>query len=150
MSDILQNHNLKKNPFTVPDRYFNDLEDQVKLKIRGTEKEERTSYAIIRMTVGMAAMFAIIFGLGYSVLYITKTLDTTTVQESVLSENAPTQESPSDDEINQYLGRYPAYTLSEDEIQEIKVVAPIVNKDEIEQYLIDSNTSVVSVLAALE
>lgn len=150
MSDILQNPNLKKNPFTVPDSYISDLEDQVRVKIRGAEKEEHSSYTILRTTVTMAAMFALIFGLGYSALYITKTLDTKTVQENVLSENAPVPESLSDEELIQYLGRYPAYNPSDEEITKIEVVTPTVNKDEIEQYLIDSNTSATTVLAALE
>ncbi|MEG0519412.1 MAG: hypothetical protein RR555_11210 [Bacteroidales bacterium] len=150
MSDILQNPKMKKNPFTVPDGYFSALEDQMRVKICGAEKEEHSSYTILRTTVTMAAMFALIFGLGYSALYITKTLDTKTLQEKSLSENTPVPESVSDEELNQYLGRYPAYTPSDEEITKIEVVTPTVNKDEIEQYLIDSNTSVATVLAALE
>lgn len=153
--DILQDLSLKKNPFTVPEGYFNSLESELCAKIHGADKESSTAFASLRTAMAMAAMFALIFGLGYSVLYITGTHTNPTESTNItaeagliLTENNTEEDTLSDEELLQYFGSYPSY--NQETIEIIEVITPTVNKDEIEQYLIDTNVPSLVVLAALE
>ena len=150
--DILTTPALKDNPFSVPGGYFTELEDRLHAAIHTPEKTESSAFATLRTSVAMVAMFALVFGLGYSVLYITGThFGQDPEQKVTASGNASylyKKNTLSDEELLQYYGTYDAY--SAETLETINVVTPQTDKDEIEQYLIDSNVPSFTILAALE
>ena len=121
--DILQNANLKENPFSVPQGYFSSVEEAVHQKIH---KEEKVNplVSFFKTSIALASVFGIIFGLGYGAMYLTNTLDTNT---------SATQA--------------PVYASNEEENTDEFTISA--SEEEIEQYLIDSDLSI-SALAALE
>lgn len=121
--DILQNANLKENPFSVPQGYFSSVEEAVHQKIH---KEEKVNplVSFFKTSIALASVFGIIFGLGYGAMYLTDTLDTNT---------SATQA--------------PVYASNEEENTDEFTISA--SEEEIEQYLIDSDLSI-SALAALE
>ena len=76
-NDILQNRELKKYPFDVPESYFSSLEDSVHKRIH--KSPSRLSIFIMRLkpALMLALTFVIIAGLGYGVAALT---DKMTVQ----------------------------------------------------------------------
>ena len=78
-NDILQNRELKKYPFDVPESYFSSLEDSVHKRIH--KSPSRLSIFIMRLkpALMLALTFGIIAGLGYGVAALT---DRMTVQAS--------------------------------------------------------------------
>ena len=72
--DILDNPDLKMNPWSPPQEYFRTLEDRVHLAIK--EKEENPSTVISRLKPSfmLFLMFGIIAGIGYLSLKLTDTL----------------------------------------------------------------------------
>lgn len=151
-NDILQSPSLKENPFTVPNGYFAKVENDLHVRIYNQENESGSVLSFFRTTIAMVAMFALVFVLGYSVFYITGTSDYKNMEiagETAIMGNNNTSDAISDEELIQYLGSYPAYN-QQDTSEKIDVIEPTLNKDEIEQYLIDTNASSLVVLAALE
>ncbi len=154
-NDILNTTSLKNNPFTVPDEYFSRMEEQLHARIHNTAEKKNPVPPALRTAFAMAAMFALVFGLGYSILYITGThngpLKQTIVPDNTASIEDRTdipKESLSDEELLQYYGAY--YTYPAETLETIDIVPPPVNKEEIEQYLIESNVPSFTILAALE
>ncbi|MEF9986507.1 MAG: hypothetical protein RSC28_02310 [Bacteroidales bacterium] len=158
-TDILQTPSLKENPFTVQEGYFSGIEDELHAKIHGRGSESHSTYSNLRTVMAMAAMFALIFGLGYSVLYITNTDNTKSRRDSIntTTGSATIAEDPiSDTELLQYFGQHfgqyigDEASYNQETLRNIKVAEHPVNKEEIEQYLIDSNVPSLVVIAALE
>ena len=85
---------LRKNPFRVPEGYFDGMEDRLMARIAAEEAEPvrtgRPVWRILKPALTLAATFAIIFGMGYGVLSLTHTLDrgtgTTAGDEYALAE----------------------------------------------------------------
>jgi methyltransferase-like protein len=121
--DILQNANLKENPFSVPQGYFSSVEEAVHQKIH---KEEKVNplVSFFKTSIALASVFGIVFGLGYGAMYLTDTLDTNTSANQA-----------------------PVYASNEEENTDEFTISA--SEEEIEQYLIDSDLSI-SALAALE
>lgn len=155
--DILENPHLKANPFTLPQGYFSQMEARLQETIHHPEKKtESPALSSLRTSFAMVAMFALVFGLAYGVFSITGTSNLSSPDQTNVAENGPLpkitpeegKELISDEELLQYYGNYDTY--SAETLATINVVPPAVNKDEIEQYLIDSNVPSFMVLAALE
>lgn len=144
--DILQSANLKENPFVVPQGYFASVEDAVHQKIH---KEEKVNplVSFFKTGIALASVFGIVFGLGYGAMYLTDTLDTT---ESPIPAVASNEEANIDELIISAIGNYPIME-TEEEIENSPDMSDTlsINKEMIEQYLIDSYLSI-SALAALE
>ena len=144
--DILQSSNLKENPFVVPQGYFASVEDAVNQKIH---KEEKVNplVSFFKTGIALASVFGIVFGLGYGAMYLTDTLDTT---ESPIPAVASNEEANIDELIISAIGNYPIME-TEEEIENSPDMSDTlsINKEMIEQYLIDSDLSI-SALAALE
>lgn len=78
-NDILQNEELKANPFKMPEGYLESLEASIAARIDAeSPKSVRPLWSevrrVIKPAVSLAAMFLLIFGIGYGVLALTGTL----------------------------------------------------------------------------
>lgn len=158
--DILEEKKLKENPFGVPQGYFESMRQEVMEKISATpvyvpEKEEPATFmTYFKPAFALAAVFAIVFGMGYGAMYITGTAQDEETQlhaQQTLEENATFAGTEiSEDELIYLIGD----TLENLYAQEssdasIDIVEPEINKEEIEQYLIDTRISTIA-LALLE
>lgn len=128
--NILENSTLKANPFIVPTGYFAEVERSVMETITPTGQQQgKNRFGIIEIlkpAIGLAACFALIFGIGYGALYLTGNTEsknsTSTVQ--IAEENIPESTETESDTI-------------------------YINEDAAEEYLINSDVSS-STLASLE
>ena len=145
--DILQNPSLRENPFAVPDGYFAAVEDSVHKKIYSNGENTNPLIAFLKTSVALASVFGIIFGLGYGAMYLTDTLDT---QSTASGYTIADSDFSFDDFIITAIGSYPIMESSE-EIDNSPNISDtlIIDTEQIEQYLIDSNVSITA-LASLE
>lgn len=128
--NILENSTLKANPFIVPNGYFAEVERSVMETITPTGQQQgKNRFGIIEIlkpAIGLAACFALIFGIGYGALYLTGNREsknsTSTVQ--IAEENIPESTETESDTI-------------------------YINEEAAEEYLINSGVSS-STLASLE
>lgn len=87
--DFLSSRELHDNPFRVSEGYFDSLEDRMMARIAAedaalaAERPRRPAWRILKPALTLAAMFALIFGMGYGVLSLTHTLDRGTGTTSV-------------------------------------------------------------------
>lgn len=158
--DILEKERLKENPFGTPQGYFESMRQEVMEKISASpvyvpEKEEPATFmTYFKPAFALAAVFAIVFGMGYGAMYMTGTVQDEETQlqaQQTLEENATFAGTEiSEDELIYLIGD----TLENLYAQEssdasIDIVEPEINKEEIEQYLIDTRISTIA-LALLE
>ena len=79
--DIDRDRILADNPFRVPEGYLASFEDRMMARIAAEEaeasqeKRQRPVWRILKPAFTLAAMFALIFGMGYGVLSLTHTLN---------------------------------------------------------------------------
>ena len=77
--DILGRRPSGDLPFKTPEGYFESLEDRVMARIaaetQADTQKKRPVWMILRPVLTLAAMFALVFGMGYGVLSLTHTLD---------------------------------------------------------------------------
>ena len=146
--DILQRESLKENPFVVPQGYFSSVEDAVHQKIH-TEEKVNPLISFFKTGIALASVFGIVFGLGYGAMYLTDTLDASK-SASEIPAYASNEEAGIDELIISAIGNYPIMD-TEEEIENSPNMSDTltINKEVIEQYLIDSDLSI-SALAALE
>lgn len=145
--DILQNPSLKENPFVVPDGYFASIEDSVHRKIYAGKENINPLLAFLKTSVTLASVFGIVFGFGYGAMYLTNTLNT---QGPATSMSIADTDSSLDELLIKAIGNYPIMATPE-EIDNYPNISDtlIINKEQIEQYLIDFNVSITA-LASLE
>ena len=77
--DILHTPETRENPFRMPEGYFDSFEDRLMARI-AAEEQPATSrkvrfWTVLKPALTLAAMFALVFGMGYGVLSLTHTLD---------------------------------------------------------------------------
>jgi hypothetical protein len=76
--DILHSPEARENPFRMPEGYLDSFEDRLMARIAAEEKPavSRTVrfWTVLKPVLTLAAMFALIFGMGYGVLSLTRTL----------------------------------------------------------------------------
>lgn len=142
--DILGRSSLKENPFGVPAGYFAAMQEEVMQKISPTaamEPQEEapaapaTFITYFKPALSLAAVFAIVFGMGWSVMKVTEIF----APEVPL---AQTEDTPltDEEEIISILNInvddiYVADAPADDEDLPFDTT---LNKEVIEQYLIDS------------
>ncbi len=154
--DILSNPHLKENPFRVPNGYFAQFEADIQKRIKEESKDitpkapKKLLYTQLKSAFSMAAMFIIILGLGYSVMYVTNSIENES-SESIAQESANIniEDELTYEEISLYLGSN--FTYTEEELETIPdIEINDIDRDALEEYIIDSYRSSVSILASLE
>ena len=81
IKDIDRDRIMADNPFRVPEGYLDSFEDRLMARIAAEEAEASQTrrphpvWRILKPALTLAAMFALIFGMGYGVLSLTHTLD---------------------------------------------------------------------------
>ena len=150
--DILGRDYLKDNPYTLPKGYFAQVEDSVSKRIHvDTDEQERGLVPFLKSAVMLASTFGVILGMGYGAMYLTnQSKESTTPQfvENSINYNAP--DSLENDIIDIMSATAVLETLTEsDELTQNNFDLLEVNKDNIEEYLIESNISLIT-LASLE
>ena len=77
--DILDDSTLKGNPFRMPEGYFDGFEDRVMARIAAESQPAPSRrdrvWTVLKPALLLAAMFALVFGMGYGVLSFTHTLN---------------------------------------------------------------------------
>ncbi|MCR5710610.1 MAG: hypothetical protein K6G79_09050 [Bacteroidales bacterium] len=78
--ELLSGRGLRENPFRTPEGYFDALPGRLSSLIEEEEASADKSrpnpvWRIIKPALTLAAMFALVFGMGYGVLSLTHTLD---------------------------------------------------------------------------
>lgn len=149
--DILDRSSLKENPFGVPQGYFENMQQEVMDKIAATAvadedvapAEPVTILTYLKPAISLAAVFAIIFGLGYGTMKLTGSYNND-ILESVLSEtSAETATGLSEEEIISILDISIDDLLTaqgDEEIEQIQI-----NNEEIEEYLIENRISSIQI-----
>ena len=142
--DILSRSSLKENPFGVPSGYFAAMQEEVMQKIssgNAMEQEEEpqaapaTFITYFKPALSLAAVFAIVFGMGWSVMKVTEIYAPET-ELAKIDETPLTEE----EEIISILDItlediYMAGNIAAEEDAQPTIT---LNKEVIEQYLIDS------------
>ena len=76
--DILSSPEARENPFRMPEGYLDSFEDRLMARIAAEEKPATSRtvrfWTVLKPALTLAAMFALIFGMGYGVLSLTRTL----------------------------------------------------------------------------
>lgn len=154
-TDILKESTLKKNPFSVPDGYFMQVQSSVMSKISASQEPEQQKqkanniFNIIRPAIAMAACFALIFGLGYGVMHITDTADYKNPNSAITAENTSSEVSTDIDVIIAFIGNMGTESIAHADTAKIKEPENNLSKSQVEQYLINSGISTTT-LASLE
>lgn len=108
MKDSLENDELRENPFRMPEGYLEDMEFSVMHRI-SREKAEAARpgwKAVLRPIFYMAAMFGLVFGIGYGVMALTHTSDRMEeVQTDFLADESGF-ELADDEDIDYYVNEY--------------------------------------------
>jgi hypothetical protein len=155
MEDILNNKNLKNNPFKVPDGYFKDVEKKIMDSVSAQKEtytlgenstKKNNIFSLLKPAISMAAMFAIVFGFGYGVMKLTNTDSSGKNLESIFAEQELTE-----DEFIGLMGNanYEEIVNITEDINTISTDIQT-NEEDIENYLIDSRVSSFLTLASLE
>jgi hypothetical protein len=153
--DILGRSSLKENPFGVPAGYFAAMQEEVMQKIssgNAMEQEEEpqaapaTFITYFKPALSLAAVFAIVFGMGWSVMKVTEIF----APEVPL---AQTEDTPltEEEEIISILNISveDIYMAGATDTEEDAPASTAISEEMIEQYLIDSGYPLTA-LATLE
>jgi hypothetical protein len=140
-NNILDRRELKCNPFSVPEGYFDTVEDVVRERISTPEKSGFA--AILKPALLLACMFGIIFGIGYGALSLTGTLNK--------EDKAITAESAEEYYINSRLIDHFAADMAEQDDDE-QAVSSELGEEEIISFLSEelSSAQLTYILADLQ
>lgn len=85
--NILEQEELKKSPFTLPEGYFSQMEDGVRERIsaNGAPKSS-TSWGVLKPAFALVCSFLLIFGIGYGVLQMTNTLSSAPDNDGMMAD----------------------------------------------------------------
>lgn len=76
--DILSRSEARDNPFRMPEGYFDGFEDRMMARIAAQAQPAASKkvriWTVLKPALTLAAMFALVFGMGYGVLSLTHTL----------------------------------------------------------------------------
>ena len=150
--DILERDYLKENPYSLPKGYFSQVEDSVSKRIHADSSgQERGFVPFLKTAVMLACTFGLIIGMGYGAMYLTNQSKESTPPQFVeknIYYNTP--DSLENDIIDIMNTAAVLETLAEDdEFTQNNYDSLNVDKDNIEEYLIESNISLIT-LASLE
>lgn len=152
INDILEDTNLKNNPFSLPEGYFNKMEDSVRERIHccNTTNNVSSFGEHFRTYSAMLVMFLLVFGIGYGVISLTsdRTIDYNGIS-GIINPSINTNDTISDEDLIILLGRDDIYENDESTYITKSAILTI-EKNDIEEYLIDNNISSVIILASLE
>lgn len=152
--DILGRDVLKNNPFGVPEGYFRDMKQEVMDKIAATRiaeenlapAEPATLFTYLKPALSLAAVFAMVFGIGYGAMKLTGTYSKdTALPETVISETlSEPQTDLSEDEMFSILDicEEDLFAVQEGDNEEIPLQ---INNEEIEEYLIENRISAIHI-----
>ena len=149
IKDILENKNLKDNPFKIPGGYFSQMEESVHKRIYSSPVSSTFSVQF-KTFATMLSMFLIVFGIGYGVIALTnvkKDLHYNGITDLFIDSN--NNDSLSDEELLIIFGENEIYSTAE-QINTLEINIQPIQKSEIEEYLIDNNISSFAILASLE
>lgn len=102
--DILEEKKLKENPFGVPQGYFESMRQEVMEKISATpvynpaKAEPATFMTYFKPAFALVAVFAMVFGIGWSTMKLTGTY-TSGSQENATILSETLQDEISEDDI---------------------------------------------------
>ena len=78
IDDMLRDRKPAGNPFRTPEGYFDAFEDRMMARIASEDQPETSRRAriwtVLKPALSLAAMFALVFGMGYGVLSLTRTI----------------------------------------------------------------------------
>ncbi|MBR7157673.1 MAG: hypothetical protein IKD16_04680 [Bacteroidales bacterium] len=154
--DILERASLRENPYSLPQGYFAMVEDSVQKRIHNQESAipQNRLVEMLKPCLMLAITFGVIFGLGYGAMYVTGTTSQNEERPLIVQESS-NDESSNQLEDDSFFDTVPSITIieslaeaeSDDSFSEFE--NDQANKDNIEQYLIESNISLIT-LASLE
>ncbi len=167
MEDILGKSPLKENPFGVPKGYFGTMQREVMEKISSVpvapvyneeEAAPATLFTYLKPAIGLAAVFAIVFGMGYGVMSLTgvskddvpaPTLQADSYAAETVAVNSGTELT--EEEVISIIGDSIEELFAQDNSTDsiVEIMQSEINEEEIEQYLIDSRVTTTA-LALLE
>ncbi len=151
MEDILSRSSLKENPFGVPAGYFTSMQEEVMEKISAipvvqpySEEETKAAPATFmtyfKPAFAMAAMFGLVFGIGWGAMKITGTYtDDVPANEHVVLGDA--QVEMTEEDIYSILDITLEDLFAIENAENEATETPELDKETIEQYLIDTRVS---------
>lgn len=139
--DILQTSRLKENPFGVPGGYFASVKESVMEQIpapetsfgENQEREKATFMTYFKPALSLAAVFAIVFGMGWSVMKVTEIY-----APEGLAQTEEIQLTEEEELISILDISLETLISAENSTEEIAIDESLLNTEEIEQYLIDT------------
>ena len=142
--DILSRSSLKENPFGVPSGYFAAMQEEVMQKIssgNAMEQEEEpqaapaTFITYFKPALALVAVFAIVFGMGWSVMKVTEIY----APETPLAQTEEVSLTEEEEMISILdINIEDIYVASNPTAEDDLPANTTLNKEVIEQYLIDS------------
>ena len=142
--DILERSSLKENPFGVPNGYFAAMQEEVMQKISSgnameTEEEPQrapvTFITYFKPALSLAAVFAIVFGMGWSVMKVTEIY----APETPLAQTEEISLTEEEEIISILdINVEDIYAASNPSAEDDLPANTTLDKEVIEQYLIDS------------
>ena len=166
MEDILKRSPLKENPFGVPKDYFETMRQEVmetisQIPVAAPYSEEKaepaTLLTYLKLALGLAAVFAIVFGMGYGVMALTGVsgegissveLQAKSSPAEMIQENTGTELT--EEEVISIIGSSIEELFAQESTDSQTDIAPVaINGETIEQYLIDNRVTTTA-LALLE
>lgn len=130
---------LKENPFKVPDGYFTRIEGEIWDKIHADSGF--SFHKIFKPAIALAASFAIIFAFGWGIMKLTESSSSLSTDEGIMiSDYIKSRfENISIDSLDDYA----PYGIESDELNNDQ--DEYAYEEEIEQYLIETNTSILTI-----
>lgn len=152
--DILGRETLKTNPFGVPQGYFANMKQEVMDKIAASTVAEEdmapaepaTFITYLKPALSLAAVFAMVFGIGYGAMKITGTYtDDAAEQVPVLSEvYTETSTGLTEEEMISILDICMDDIIA-DQGEDEEEIALYINNEDIEEYLIENRISSIQI-----
>ena len=138
--DILSKSLLKENPFGVPKGYFDAMKQEIMetISAKGAAQQEEvetspvTFMAYLKPALSLAAVFAIVFGMGWGVMKVTEAYAPQT-EFAKIDETPLTEEEEIISILNITMEDIMATNTATEETPETTL-----DEEAIEQYLIDS------------
>ncbi|MCI1779046.1 MAG: hypothetical protein LKI53_03720 [Bacteroidales bacterium] len=144
--DILNNKELRKNPFTTPDGYFSDIENDIREKIHSGKEKSSEGKSLLRAAMTLALSFLLIFAIGAGIMKISEGISLGGRHITAGNMNSP------EDSINieNFIVNIMDESMAESTIADLSEKDyPELSSESIEDYLINSDFST-EAIASLE
>ncbi len=156
--DILQRSSLKENPFGAPAGYFSSMQQEVMAKVSAMPHPQTqtadpapavTFMTYLKPALALASVFGIVFGMGYVAIKLTDVIGNKDVSAGI---SAPVADNTQSQEVSDaYMASILDITIEdlfatiEGGDSAIDIISPEINKETIEQYLIETGVSTSSI-----